>query len=188
VAALPPPVTVVTHSQGAWFVWAALAGERPVPGVRNLIMLSPFPRAEVGYPPAGKTGPGLVGSDVLRVLAGVGRHIGVSTYDPDKPLARQLLASPNAIERILARPLPPGVRGLAVEPLLDLPLMPQGRIVPGAENACPVRTTHVGITTSSAAEEDMDRFLDRVPLPSCPVGSGWLSAFTAPFGVPPSDT
>ena len=92
------------------------------------------------------------------------------------------------IERILVRPLPPGVQALAVEPLFDLPLMPGGRVVPAAENACPVRTTHVGLTTSAAGADVVDRFLDGRPLPSCPVGAGWLSAFTASFGVPPSDT
>ena len=187
VAALPPPVTVVTHSQGAWIAWAAVAGQRATP-VRSLVLLASFPRTEVGYPLPGLDGPGRVGSDVLRVLAGIGRRLGISTFDPDKPLARELLVTPGAIERVLARLLPPGVRALAVEPLFDLPLMPEGRIVPAAENACPVRTTHVGLTTSAAAADVVDRFLDGRPLPSCPVGAGWLSAFTAPFGVPPSDT
>src|SRR5207249_754767 len=168
VAALPPPVTVVTHWQGAWIVWESLSRGDVHTGVQDLVMLAPFPRTEVAYPPAGRSGSGRIGSDVLRVLAGIGRRIGISTFDPDKPLARELLATPGAIEGILARPLPSDVRALAIEAVLDLPLVPQGRLIPGAVNACPVRTTHVGLTTSAVAEEDVDRFLDRQPLPSCP--------------------
>jgi len=187
VASLPDPVTVVTHSQGVWIAWAALTRDPHLP-VGNLILLAPFPRDAVAYPPPGHDGPGRIGADVLRRLATWGRSIGVSTFDPDKPLARELLATPGAIERILARPLPDGVRAVAIEPLWDLPLMPEGRVIPNAANACPVRTTHVGLTTSAAMEVDADRFLDDLPLPGCGIGSGWLSALTAGWGVPPSDT
>ena len=187
LAALPPPVVVVTHSQGAWIAWAGLAG-RETRGVRDLIMLGPFPRAPVEYPASGRAGPGRVGGDFLRALSGAGRKLGISTYDPDAPLARRLLATPGAIARILSRPLAGNVRALAIEPLWDLSLMPEGRDLPRAVNACPVRTTHVGLVGSGAAAGLADRFLEGRPLPACPFGAAWLSAVTAPFGVPPSNT
>src|SRR5207302_9002882 len=55
LAALPRPVTVITHSQGAWIAWAALASGPPL-GVETLVMLAPFPRAPVEYPASARTG------------------------------------------------------------------------------------------------------------------------------------
>jgi hypothetical protein len=181
------PVTVVTHSQGAWIAWASLAGGRSL-GVMSVIMLAPFPRAPVGYPLSARSGPGRVGGDFLRALSSMGNKLGVATFDPDAALARQLLATPGAAARILSRQLPGNVTALAVQPLWDLALTPEGRALPRAVNACPIRTTHVGVVRSAAAAGMVDRFLAGRPLPSCPPGSGWLSALTAPFGVPPSDT
>jgi hypothetical protein len=187
LAPLRRPVTVLTHSQAAWIAWAALAGRERL-GVRDLIMLGPFPRAPVQYPPSGRTGPGRVGGDFLRALSGIGRKLSISTFDPDAPLARELLGTPGAIARILSRPLARAVHAVAIEPVLDLSLMPQGRDLPRALNACPVRSTHVGVVSSRAAAGVINRVLDGRTLPACPLGAGWLSALTAPFGVPPSGT
>ena len=187
LASLAGPVTVVAHSQGAWIAWAALARAPPT-GVRDLVMLAPFPRGLVGYPRSGREGPGRVGGDFLRAVSSIGRKFGVATYDPDAPLARQLLAIPGAIARILSHRLAGGVEALAVEPLSDLGLMPEERSIPHASNPCPVRTTHAGVVTAGATAGDITRFFRGRPLPACPLGASWLAILTAPFGVPPSDT
>lgn len=185
VALLPPPVVVVTHSQGAWIAWAALADG--VGGVSDLVMLARFPRSPVSYPPAGVDGPGRVGSDALRLLSALGERLGVSTFDPDAPLARELQATPGAIEAVLARPLPRTVRALAVASRFDLPLMPGGWEVPGARNACPLPVTHVGLTSSASTHRLVRRFLAGGSVPACPSWRAWLGPVTEGFGVPPSD-
>jgi hypothetical protein len=192
LAALPGPVTIVTHSQGAWIAWASLAQAphsrgRPLPA-RRLVMLAPFPRGLVAYPRSGHTGPGRVGGDFLRAVSGFVRKLGIATYDPDAPLARRLLSTPGAIGRVLARRPSGRIRTVAVEPLSDLGLMPEGRSMPHASNPCPVRATHVSVVASGATAGDINRFLDGRPPAACPLGASWLAILTAPFGVPPSDT
>lgn len=180
---LARPVTVVTHSQGAWVAWSALAGRRPT-GVRALVMLGPFGEGLAPYPPPSRPGAGAVGGAAVRLLTDVGRDIGFSTFDPDAPLARELQATPGAIESILARPLPRSVRAVAVLSRWDLPLVPGGW-PPRVTESCPGWVAHGTLPRAPAVFDAASRFLDHRSPGACP---GWvrlLGHATEALGVPP---
>lgn len=185
VAGLVPPVVVVTHSQGAWIAWEALA-EYGTDRVLALLMMGAFPENPVSYPPPGGIGPGLVGSDVLRLLTDWSRAAGISRFDPDAALAREILAAAGALEALQARPLPRAVRALAVVAASDLPLLPEDSSQ-RVDGGCPVQTTHVGLVTSHGAQGAMLRFLDGLVPPECAWWSNWTEVLAAGFTVPPSD-
>jgi hypothetical protein len=176
------PIHVVTHSQGAWIAWRAVTSGR-APGVARLVMLAGFPRSPVGYPPLGGNGAGRVGADALRLLSGVFRRSGAATFDPDAPLAREMLAVAGASDRLFREPLPPGVPATGVLPVLDAAAAPAGRELPGVP-AVQVLSTHVGITESPAAHDAVRRALAGAPpAPSVvlgPVVDALLPAFLAP--------
>lgn len=145
------PMVVVTHSQGGAVAWAALAGGR-VQGVSHLIALAGFPHSPVGYPPPGDDGPGRVGADALRVLSWLSRFVGVGTFDPDSPLARELLARPDGLEDVFAGPLPPEAAAATLFATLDLAVAPEGYEFPGTP-AGVLDTTHAAMPRTGAAEE-----------------------------------
>lgn len=183
LAALPGPVAIVTHSQGAWVAWEALATPGPRPPVTTLVMLGPFAHTQATYPPPGTNGPGYAGGAVLRALVALARRAGFTTFDPDAPLTRALHATPGAIDRVFARRLPPGIAAAAVESRWDLPL---GRNAwPGSVvQACPVPVTHTGLTTARAAMRMVRAVLEHEPLGSCRRWASWIARAAAPFGVP----
>jgi hypothetical protein len=141
------PVAVVTHSQGAVIAWAAVAsgaGE----GVSHLVSLAGFPHSPVGYPPPGKDGEGRVGADALRLLSAASRGLGEGTFSPDAPLARHILARPEGLEEVFARPLPPGVTAATVTTSFDLIAAPEGSRIPGVPGWT-VDATHVEVVESA---------------------------------------
>jgi hypothetical protein len=179
-------VVVVTHSQGNLIAWRGLTSEMVV-GVSHLIMLAGFTQNPAPYPPRGDDGSGRVGGDILRGLTGLARRMGVGTFDPDAPLARQILATAGAMKRILSEPLPSGVQALSLAATIDAPLFPGGRSVPGARDEGTVDTTHVGLVTSARTVEVVHRFLAGEPEGSAtPLAAvvGWISPAC---GSPPHD-
>lgn len=144
------PVVVVTHSQGAVIAWRAAARGR-AEGVSHLIALGGFPHSPVGYPPPGLAGPGRVGADALRVLSWLSRVFELGTFDPDAPLAREILARSDGLESVFGEPLPPTTKGTLLFAAADVIAAPEGRTIPDSLTIT-IGTTHVGITESARAE------------------------------------
>jgi hypothetical protein len=144
------PVVVLTHSQGAVIAWQAVA-TGAVDGVSHIVALAGFPHSPVGYPPPGTPGDGRVGADALRVLSWFSRFLGGGSFDPDAPLAREILARPDGLEVVFAEPLPSDVTAAMVFATTDLVVAPEGSVVPGAPTAT-VNATHVSILQSAQAQ------------------------------------
>jgi hypothetical protein len=111
--------------------------------------------------------------------------MGVGTFDPDAPLARQILATPRGTQAILSESLPAGVQVLTVEASFDAPLSSGGRSVPGSRDGGTVDATHVGLVTSARTGDIIRRFLagERPEGRATPLGVvlGWI---TPAFGSP----
>jgi hypothetical protein len=182
IDSLRPPVTIVAHSSGAWVAWAAVAGDPSTP-VRRLVLVAPLADPH-GYPPPGTDGPGVVGAAGMRFVSWVGRAIGFSHTDPDRPLPAELIGSAGAADALLARRLPGRVRALAVPSAEDLALFGAGRPFPHAELACPVAQSHGRLPGSTAVARAIDRFLSGRGVPSCHPWQTWASALSAGFRVP----
>ncbi|WP_165986113.1 hypothetical protein [Streptomyces sp. YIM 98790] len=180
---LPQPVVLATHSQGVWISWEAAADGR-LPGVTELVLVGPFPDNPVPYPPQGGTGRSRLAADVARIAAGLPRPGGSSRFEPDSALGREWLADPGAIERTLARRLPPGVRALGVASVFDLPLMSGGPRLRGAADACPVPVIHPNLPYSGEFQEAVAAFLDARDLPGCPLWRSLVGPAFRPFAVP----
>jgi pimeloyl-ACP methyl ester carboxylesterase len=144
------PLVVVTHSQGGAIAWQAVAEGRAA-NVSHIIALAGFPHSPVAYPVPGENGPGRAGADALRVLSWFSRFLGAGTFDPDAPLARELLARSDGLEDVFAQPLPAGVSGASLFASMDLVVAPEGHEFPDTP-ATIVDTTHVGVVGSAAAE------------------------------------
>jgi hypothetical protein len=185
IAGLPRPVVVVTHSQGAWIAWSAITGE-PDTAVSALVMLAPFDQGLAPYPPPNTNRTGAAGGVAVRVMTDLGRRFGISKFDADAPLARELQGTPRAVERLVAHRLPSTVRGAAVIARGDFPLEP--RSWPnGLPEACPGWLMHAALPTSSAATSAAARFLAGKPLTSCPRAIETIGHATDAFGAPPPD-
>lgn len=182
VGALAPPVTVIAHSSGAWIAWRALSGERDTT-VKRLILLAPL-WGGVGYPLPGAYDSGAVGASGMRLVSAVGRAIHFSTFDPSEPLALEMLAAPGASEALFARPLPSGVRAVAIQSAFDLAVTGTAPRNSSMEVACPVGVPHGEVPESLAAMAEARAFLaGKRPAP-CPWWSSWPGALTATFRVP----
>jgi hypothetical protein len=185
VSALPDPVTVLTHSQGAWVVWEALAS-RGAMGVGDLVLIGPFPDNPVGYPVDRAAVPGRVGTDVIDIVIGtLARRGGISEFTYDAPLATELLAAPDQTDAIWARPLPPGVRGLTVPSAFDLPFQVRTRVVSGVTNTCPLPVAHPNLPYAVGFIEATNRHLDGEEPRGC-VGWSALGPLFSGFSTPPS--
>jgi hypothetical protein len=188
VDSLKPPVTVVAHSSGSWIAWAALSGDRTSP-VRHLVMLAPLTGA-LGYPPPGAHGQGFVGAAGMRLVVQVGRSLGITRFDPDSPLAAELLAPAGRLANLFDQPLPHGVEALDVVSVFDASLFADSTTdpFPRSASACPLFETHSGLPTSSEAANDTTRFLEGEPTDELNAGcspfSGWVADAGAAFGVP----
>jgi hypothetical protein len=143
------PIVVVTHSQGAAIAWQAVATGQ-VSGVSHIIALAGFGHTPVSYPLPGVAGEGSVGADVLRVLSWISRTLGVGTFDPDAPLARELLARSDGLESVFAQPLPPGTGAATLFTTFDVVAAPEDQAIPGIAAGI-IDTTHVGIIQSPEA-------------------------------------
>ena len=144
------PVAVVTHSQGAVIAWTAVASGA-AQGVSHLVSLAGFPHSPVGYPPLGRDGEGRVGADFLRLLSAASRGLGEGTFSPDAPLARQILARPEGLEEVFARPLPDVVTAAAVSTSFDVVAAPEGLRIPGVPGWT-VDSTHVEMVESPVTQ------------------------------------
>ncbi|HEV3475315.1 MAG TPA: hypothetical protein VG602_08120 [Actinomycetota bacterium] len=159
------PVVIVTHSQGAAIAWQVIATGQAT-GISHVIALAGFGHTPVAYPPPGLAGEGRVGADVLRVLSWISRTLGIGTFDPDAPLARELLARADGLESVFAQPLPPGTRAVTLLTTFDVVAAPEGQEVPGVPAGI-IDTTHTGVIDSPeagiaarsvlAGGEDLDR-------------------------------
>lgn len=178
---LPAPAVVITHSQGAWIAADAL-DRNPDLDVEALVMLAPFPVHDVGYEPRG--GDPSPRREAVRGVFGTVRLIDEPSFRTDAPLARQLLATPGAIDRIMATPLP-GVRSLAVNSWFDLVGMPRGWRTPFAHDACPVFVHHGSLPTADTVDEVITDFLAVDERSACPWYRTALASVAAPFTVPP---
>ena len=177
------PIIVVTHSQGAWIAWRALS-EGDALGVKHLIMLAPSTRTPVAYSPPGRDGEGRVGADVLRALSALSRGLGTSTFDPDAPLARDLLADPNALEELFARSLPDGVGHAVLIAAFDLPIVAEPILLPGT--VTPITATHTGITEDEDALALIRAILDVRSWPTLSIAAGLVGPTAPAFMPPPS--
>ncbi|MEV0947526.1 hypothetical protein [Rhodococcus sp. NPDC049939] len=180
--ALPRPLAVIAHSQAAWIAWEAVATGRA--HVDTLVLVGAFPDDPIGYLPEGVSGRGRVFSDLLHWAVPVADLFSFQFY-PDGPASRQLLGTVGSVRTILARPLPGQVRVLDVSSTADLPLMPSGERLPGAE--CPVRAPHSQLPRSPAFYDAVIRFLNHRDPPPCPPWREMGAALTRAFGVAPTD-
>jgi pimeloyl-ACP methyl ester carboxylesterase len=175
------PLVVVTHSQGAVIAWRAVA--QGLGGVSHLVALAGFPHSAVGYPPPGENGPGRVGADALRALSWFSRFLGIGTFDPDAPLAREILARPNGLESVFGAPLPSEVTAALVFATGDLVAAPEGHDLSGGFTST-VDTTHVRIPVSGPAEAAIqDVLAGRSPGSGSPVAL--VLAPALPAWLPP---
>jgi hypothetical protein len=180
---LPSPVVVVTHSQGAWIAWSAITGG-PDAGASRLVMLAPFEQGLAPYPPPNTNRTGAAGGTAVRVMTELGRRFGISKFDPDAPLARELQGTPRAVERLVAHPLPSTVRGVAVIARGDLPLEPR-RWPNGLPEPCPGWLMHAALPTSLVVMHAVDGFLRGQPVATCPRWVTTIGHATDAFGAPP---
>jgi pimeloyl-ACP methyl ester carboxylesterase len=171
----PGPLVVVTHSQGAVIAWRAAAEDR-APGITHLIGLAGLPHSAVGYPPPRHNGPGRVGADALRMLSWASRFLDIGSFDPDAPLARELLAGRDGLEAVFEQPLPSGVTAALVFATGDLIVAPEGHELPGGRTVT-IDTTHVGIVESPDAAEAVRSILAGGE----PGGGSPFAAFLDPF-------
>lgn len=183
VAGLPGPVVVVTHSQAGWIARAALA-RGGLENVGALVMLAPFPSHALPYVPAGEPGRGVVGSEAMRAVIGTMRAAGHTSFEPEAPLALELLATPGAIEQVMLLGARHPSRTLAVTAWVDLPLMPHGWRSPGAVDACPVPVPHGDLFTAPTVTHLIRRFIAGEPTPGCPWWRTWLPRAGEAFAVP----
>ncbi|AOW95055.1 hypothetical protein BFN03_15215 [Rhodococcus sp. WMMA185] len=177
--ALPRPLVVIAHSQAAWIAWEAVATGRA--RVDVLVLAGAFPDALIGYLAKGEGGQGVVFSDLLYAAVPVANLVSFE-FDPDAPVSRQLLGTVGIVRAILDRPLPPQVRVLDVSSTADLPLMPNGERLPGAE--CPVRAPHSQLPRSPGFYDAVIRFLNHRDPPPCPPWREMGAVLTRAFGVP----
>lgn len=178
------PVVVVTHSQGNLIVWRAISNG-VTSAVSHLVMLAGFAENPAPYPARGEDGSGRIGGDILRGLTGLARLIGIGTFDPDAPLATQILATPGGTQAILSKALPSGVQALTINATFDAPLSSGARSVRGARVGGTVDATHVGLVTSARTGHIIRRFLagEQPVRRTTPLGIvlGWIApAFGAP--------
>jgi hypothetical protein len=183
IALLPRPVTIVTHSQGAWIAWSEITADGAESPVRALVMLAPFNEGLAPYPPTGHSGAGAAGGAAARIVTDLGRSLGINQFDPDAPLARQLQGTEGAVERLVGRPLPSRVRGLAVLARADLPLEP--RPWPNQlPEVCPGWLTHPALPTAARVATTVVHFLHRDAVETCPDWVLGLGHATEAFGAP----
>ena len=180
----PAPLVVVTHSQGAVVAWRA-AAEGRAPGITHLIGLAGLPHSPVGYPPPGRNGAGLVGSDALRMLSWGSRFLELGSFDPDAPLARELLAGRDGLEAVFEIPLPSGVTAALVFATGDLIVAPEGHDLPDGRTET-IDTTHVGIVESSAALEAVRSILAGRAHAGDSLFAELLDPFLPPWLPPPA--
>ncbi len=183
---LPPPVVLITHSQGVWITWEAALRHR-LPQGAVLVLVGPFPDNPVPYPPQGQHGTGWPAAVVTWLISRLARPGGTSVFTPDAPLGREWLAHPTAIEKTLAGRLPPHMRALSVPSAFDTPLMPDGPTLKHAANLCPIPVIHPHVPYSAEFQRSVTRFLDHQPQPPCPLWRHAMGPVFRAFSAPSWD-
>jgi hypothetical protein len=183
-ADMTQPGVVTGHSQGAWLVWDAASADR-LPGVDTVVLVGAFPENRVAYPEAGERAPGRVGRMVLEVIAAGPRPGGTTVFRPDSPLGREWLGHPDAVEEVLARPLPEGMRALSIASAFDLPLLHGSHRVDGAVDACPVAVVHPNLPYAAEFQQTIADFVAGRPLGSCPFWREAVGPLLRHWSVPP---
>lgn len=199
IARLRRPVVVLADSEGAWVAWDALSGRRPARAA-DLVMVAPLPAGGTGYRAGGANRQGTAASVAVRLVAALGRATGFSSFTPQAPLAREMLANSSGIPRLFARRLAPRTRALAVPSLEDAAVFatPQPRFG-SATVSCPVAATHAAMVTSRQATATINRYLSNRSLPgpggpggACPpakrLAASLAVSLGASFGPPPVRT
>ncbi|MEW2382637.1 hypothetical protein AB0873_11210 [Micromonospora sp. NPDC047707] len=186
LADLPPPVVLITHSQGVWITWQAAVAHR-LPNVAALVLIGPFPTNPVPYPRHGEAGVSKVAAGVTRLVSGTARPGGTSVFTPDSPLGREWLAHPTAIQATLAQPPPDNLRILSVPSVFDLPLMPTGPTLPAVTNHCPIPVIHPDLPYSAEFQRSVTQFLDHDLVARCPPWRHAIGPMFRPFSVPAWD-
>ncbi|UGY94618.1 hypothetical protein [Streptomyces gobiensis] len=186
LAGLPPPVVLVTHSQGVWITWEAALRDR-LPNVGALVLIGPFPENPVPYPPRGKQGVSRLAADVTWLISRWSRPGGTSVFTPDSPLSREWLAHPTAIAETLAGRPPPDIRVLSVPSVFDTPLMPAGPSLRWATDLCSIPVIHPNVPYSAEFQRSLTRFLDHEPQSPCPLWRRAVGPLFRPFSVPTWD-
>jgi pimeloyl-ACP methyl ester carboxylesterase len=183
---LPAPVTVLTHSQGAWVMWETLARHGAL-GVSDLVLIGPFPDNPVAYPADRSPVPGRVGTDIIdTVIGAMARRGGFSQFTYDSPLATELLADPAASDAVWERPLPAGVRTMAIPSVFDLPFQVRTRTLRSAVNSCPLPVSHPNLPYAVEFVEATNRHLDGRTQPGCPWWRTSVGPLFSGFSAPPS--
>lgn len=184
---IPPPVTLIAHSQGAWVAWEAAAAGL-LDGVETLVVVGPFPDSTLGWPAPGRPGPGRVGADTLEVLEPVTRLIGFD-FHPYDAISVDVLAEANVPRSIYAQPLPDGIEALSVHGIGDLALNAGGWRIDGATDGCPVVSDHPDLPRSGEFQAQVNAFLDgEAPdLDDCPRWRTLLHPLSLPWAPPPAD-
>lgn len=177
---LPRPLVVAAHSHAVWVVWEAVATGRV--DADALLLIGPFPTTPTGYPPPHVNAPGRVVGDLLRAAVPVTDLFRLH-FDPETPVARELLGTAGAAESVLAQPLPDSTRAMTLPSVADLPLATNWQLSV-ERNGCPARTTHANLPLSPAFEDAAVRFLNYRPPPPCPAWREWSAAVARPFGMP----
>ncbi|WP_334144530.1 hypothetical protein [Rhabdothermincola sp.] len=179
---LPPPVTLIAHSQGVWVVLVALSAGL-LPTVSDVVLVGALTDNPIGYPPRGGHAPGRVGTEVLDGVGALARLTSFSRFDPQSPLAVELLADPHRVAAIVSHPIPTEMAALSVPSAFDLPLMAETRPIEGAAEACPLLAVHPELPFAPAFVDDVNRFLDGRPPAACPwwhSATVGLRAYSAP--------
>jgi hypothetical protein len=182
---MTPPGVVAGHSQGAWLVWEAAAADR-LPGVETVVLVGPFPENRVAYPAWDEGGAGAFGRIVLELIEVMPRPGGTTVFEADSPLGREWLGHADAVEEVLARPLPEGVRALSLTSSFDLPLVQGHHAVEGAVDACPVPVTHPNLPYAEEFQQVIVAFVEGRELPGCPWWRDLPGPLLRHFGAPPS--
>jgi hypothetical protein len=181
-ARLPHPITVVTHSSGAWIAWDALASD-PALAVRRMVLLAPL-WGGIGYPSPGLAVPGAVGSAGMHLVVAIGRAIHFTTFEPFEPFARDLLSPPGASRALFEQALPYGVRVLAIQSWLDLAIVGQQPRNRALQVACPVIAAHGSVPEDPKAMAEARAFLDGQSQPPCSPFISWPGFLAAVFRSP----
>ncbi len=181
LSGLKGPITVVTHSEGAWIAWEAIR-QYPAMAVSHLIMLAPLDGG-IGYPQPGTSGRGMIGAAGMRLVVSLGHRISFTSFSPDAPLASEVLGQRRETADIFDRRLARSVRALVVESSFDLPVM-RAAAFPAAAHACPVPRLHGAIPTARQAMVEANRFLDGARQLPCEPWDSWPGPLSAGMKVP----
>jgi hypothetical protein len=122
----------------------------------------------------------------MRLLATIGNSVGFSRFDPDQPLARELLSSKEATSTLFGRRPAKRLRSLAIPSAFDLTLFydSAGDDFARSSEGCALIESHSGTATSPAGLGEADDFLAARTPPRCGPEADWLAASGAAFSTP----